>query len=413
MTARRALLLLVCVACSVAGCEVPDPTYSEHVYLTWAEDDTGTTITVNYHTRDAFDGSTVHYDTVSRGGDPDRYALRAVGDAPPTKLWRVRRYIHHVTLRGLAPDTTYYFVAGDPRAGFTAEKRFHTLPGGDRPLRFVEGADMDVDRRVPPLLRAAATTHPMFALVAGDLAYANGNLSKLGKWDSWFRNWEENMVTPEGDLIPMVVALGNHDVGRWTSPFYQPFFDQDAGGLTYFARRFGTQTIVLVLDSDHVASQGGAQRRWLEATLRTYADLPCKIALYHVPLYPAHYAFDLPKAAAGRRYWEPLFDRFGLTLALEAHDHTYKRTVPLRDGKPVDHGGVVYAGGGPWGGHPKTAHPDRPYLHIAESVRHFLVADVTDGHIHVEARTVDGRVIDSFTVGRPSPGTAAAPAPSN
>lgn len=411
MTARRALLLLVWVACSLAGCEMPDPTFSGHVYLTWAEDETGTTITVNYHTRDAFEGSTVRYDTTSRGGDPARYALRAVGDAPPTKLWRVPRFIHHVTLRGLAPDTTYYFVAGDPRAGFSSEKRFHTLPGGDRPLRFVEGADMDVGRRVPPLLRAAAATRPMFALVAGDLAYANGDLSKLRKWDAWFRNWEENMVTPDGDLIPMVVAIGNHDRGKWTSPFYQPFFAQDAHGLTYFARRFGTQTIVLVLDTDHVASQDGAQRRWLEDTLRTYADLPCKIALYHVPLYPTHYDFDLRRAADGRRYWEPLFDRFGLTLAFEAHDHAYKRTVPLRDGAPADRGGVVYAGGGPWGGSPKTAHPDRPYLHTTEATRHFIVADVVDGRIHVEARTVDGRTIDAFTVGRRPSGDGAASDP--
>jgi len=257
---------------------------------------------------------------------------------------------------------------------------------------------MGVGRRVPPLLRAAAATNPMFALVAGDLAYSNGDLANLRKWDAWFENWEREMVTPDGDLVPMVVAIGNHDLGKWTSPFYDTFFAQDPDDRTYFARRFGTELLVLVLDSDHVASHDGAQRRWLEATLEQHRDLPFKVAVYHVPLYPAHYGFDLRRAADGRRYWEPLFDRFGLTLAFEAHDHAYKRTKPLRAGAVVDDGGVVYVGGGPWGGSPKAAHPERPYLQRAESAQHFLSVEVAENRMRVVARRIDGGAIDDFTV---------------
>jgi hypothetical protein len=214
--------MIVCCTLLLASCQIADPTFAPHVYLTWAEDDTSTSITVNYHTRDDFDGSAVHYDTVSRDGNPAAYRHHVSGGVSPRKIWRVRRFVHHVTLRGLEPDTTYYFVAGDARAGFSAEKRFRTLPGGDRPLRFVEGADIGVRRAVPRFLRAAADLRPMFALIAGDLAYANGNLAKLWRWDRWLANWERHMVTPDGDSIPMVVAIGNHDVGKWRSPYPMP-----------------------------------------------------------------------------------------------------------------------------------------------------------------------------------------------
>jgi hypothetical protein len=49
-----------------------------------------------------------------------------------------------------------------------------------------------------------------------------------------------------------------------------------------------------------------------------------------------------------REYWAPLFERYGVQIAFENHDHVYKRTVPLRSGAPHADG-VVYIGDGSWG----------------------------------------------------------------
>ena len=63
---------------------------------------------------------------------------------------------------------------------------------------------------------AAAATDPAFALIGGDLAYANGWGPCYLKWDAWLQQWEDNMRTPDGRLIPLLTAIGNHE----TSTFF-------------------------------------------------------------------------------------------------------------------------------------------------------------------------------------------------
>ncbi len=41
----------------------------------------------------------------------------------------------------------------------------------------------------------AAQLDPRFALLGGDLAYANALPTCYRVWDKWFDMWEENMVT--------------------------------------------------------------------------------------------------------------------------------------------------------------------------------------------------------------------------
>ena len=61
--------------------------------------------------------------------------------------------------------------------------------------------------------KRAAELNPWFALLGGDLAYANGNSNEVGKWDDWLESWMLNCIRRrDGGLIPMVVAIGGH---RW------------------------------------------------------------------------------------------------------------------------------------------------------------------------------------------------------
>ena len=86
-----------------------------HTYLTW-QGDTGTTMTVNYHTGATAGQSKVYYDTVSHEGNLASYAFQATGASHqvPGLSTYVNRNIHWVELTGLTPGQTYYCVAGDP-----------------------------------------------------------------------------------------------------------------------------------------------------------------------------------------------------------------------------------------------------------------------------------------------------------
>src|SRR5881394_3553237 len=123
-----------------------------YVYLTW-QGDTSTTITVNYQTMEDAETSAVYYDTTSRKGKISDYQFHATGTRHEIEGLEDGRSIHWVPLSQVKPDQIYYFVAGDPKNGFTAERKFQTIPEGDQPLRFVVGGDMGTGPAMPILLQ--------------------------------------------------------------------------------------------------------------------------------------------------------------------------------------------------------------------------------------------------------------------
>jgi hypothetical protein len=394
VAAGLASLGLALAACTPARDVLP-------VYLTWSDEDTSTTMTVNYHTRGPFEGSHVYYDTRPRQGELASYASHTQGFE--RRIAGVDRTVHVVPLTRLQPGATYWFVAGDPTSGFSEERSFRTLPADGSPVSFVAGGDMSTGWLPRLTSWQAARTDPSFALLGGDLAYCRGRPEGFARWEQWFADWEATMRAPDGRLIPLVAAIGNHDRrdggGRdpeKVAPFFTGFLYQDPGGRSYFARRFGPRVALFVLDTGHLARIEGAQRDWLEAELSANADVPVKFALYHVALYPAYQPF-LESVEKERAYWLPLFDRFHLTAAFEHHGHLQKRTLPLRAGAPVlDGTGTVYFGDGCWGkSHAKSARTGRDYLAASFPDRHFWKVTVSEQGARYEAIDGFGRVFDS------------------
>lgn len=389
-----------------------------HVYLTW-QGDTSTTITVNYHTTavEIAPPSQVYYDTLAHNGDPASYAFRAKGRAHQIAATD-GRWIHWVELLGLEPGRPYYFIAGSAEGGFSTERKLRTVPADSGPLRFVSGGDMEVTKRARQLLKQAALVEPRFALLGGDLAYVNGERAQYAKWDRWFDNWEALMVTPEGYTVPMVLAIGNHEVqgsgyggGVEGAPYFFRYFAQ-AGSSSYFTRRFGSELAVLVMDSGHAVAHGGAQTDWLREQLQQTQDLPYRFAIYHVPLYPGYRSFGYEHSVSGRKHWLPLFDRYKLTTAFENHDHLLKRTKLLRGGK-VDAEGTLYLGDGCLGKKPRSdwfwvlrwlftsevGPLGRWYVQKSAGVGHFWQVDLAGaGGVVYKAIDEKGRVVDEYGV---------------
>ncbi len=398
----RNLLLAVILAAGVLGAAPSACSRPEYVYLTYPGDPS-TSITIGYQTQDLSDTTTVRYDTVSRNGMADTYAFAAEGTQTRIPGLPVTRTIHQVSLTGLEPGTTYYFVAGDVGGGYTDERSFRTIADGDGPIRFVAGGDMDTTRRTRRMLRVAAEQDPDFAVVGGDIAYANGNLKEYRDWDRWFENWDELMRTSDGRMIPVLAAIGNHEVNDSAStdpavraPFYFAYFGSQAGQ-TYFDRIFGANMAFLVLDSGHIASHDGEQAAWLDGALSELQNVPFTFAVYHVPLYPSHRDFDGTSSERGQTYWEPVFDEYGLTAAFENHDHTMKRTKPITNGQ-VAEGGVIYLGDGSWGVDPRNVDRQRRwYEAVAMGVNHVWVVDVTADRASYKAVGIDGEVLDETT----------------
>lgn len=327
--------------------------------------------------------------------------------------------LHTVELTNLHPSTNYFFRTNSQGDTY----KFQTMPSTlEKPLRFVVGGDMYHDT-VDKLLetnRQAAKTGALFALIGGDIAYAANKKTgflpswtnvwidriigqKFERWLTWLIAWSNEMVTPDGRLIPMLPVLGNHDVSGGygqtpkEAPFFYSFFAMP-GTQGYNVLDFGNYMSIFLLDSGHTHPVEGRQTQWLAKNLELRRMVPNKFAIYHVPAYPSVRDMNQESCSTIRKNWVPLFDEFRLTAAFEHHDHDYKRTFPLTGGK-IDPQGVIYLGDGAWGvDEPREMrHPSQKwYLEKTLPARHFIMVELRPDHRRIEAISSKGALLDEI-----------------
>jgi len=333
------------------------------------------------------------------------------------------RTVNRVELTGLQPDSLYEFRF-DPVG---KAHRFRTLPKTlTREIRIAMGGDVGYGVWAERMHRLAASYEPDFAVWGGDIAYADGEQERLGRWYGFFDSLTKAFVTRDGRRIPVLVGIGNHEtyggyftnarvqerVGgpyvqddatrRKISPYYHSFF-AFPGQPGYNVLDFGDYLSVVLLDSGHGNPHGGAQTAWLDETLRTRAKVPHVFPVYHVPAYPSFRPLKEAGVVQARQHWVPLFEKYRLPVVFENHDHNYKRTYPIRAEKRDPENGVVYLGDGAWGvlvtGIPKDR-AERTYLEKMEPLNHFILARLKGATAEFEAISLKGETIDRHTARR-------------
>ncbi len=316
---------------------------------------------------------------------------------------------HSARLTGLSPNQGYAFRLwqGDR---LHRQAWFQTAPATlHEPLTFVTGGDMHTRRSIP-MSRRAGLEEPLFALLGGDLAYANGR--DAHRWYSWVDLWSRLAVSPHKRMIPMVVAIGNHETGSGLSSerlegtrmhpnakFFYSFFELPQR-LPYYSLDFGSYLSIIVLDSDHTVAVED-QTAWLETALAERSDRPHLFAVYHRPAWGTGVKENQENI---QQEWCPLFERFGVDCVFENDHHTYKRTHPLTAGRPDFAHGVLYLGDGAWGQNVRevTAETIRSvggdtYLAAWGSVQHFIKVTIRPQTQHFEAILPEGTIFDHTT----------------
>jgi hypothetical protein len=340
------------------------------LFLTWQQDPT-TTMTIQWVGKEPPAGGTLRYSSLAR--DEWKTAKVVTRPYPKTDL-----SVFRCELTGLTPGTEYRF---QPGAGDAL--RFRTMPAkATDTIQWVSGGDAGIGEHAILTNIIAAKQEPSFALIGGDLAYDNGTSPRT--FLKFLQNYRQHMIDPQGRLIPLVSCLGNHEVdGSYRQPWekatsYLSVFDGLFRDTTYNVLDFGDYLSLVLLDTEHVSPIAGEQTAWLAKTLAERQDRPHLIVANHVPAYPSYRAPDNKVGAGGtgfdqRRYWAPLFEKFNVDAVLEHHDHTFKRTHPLKGGH-IDKYGVVYLGDGSWGKlrAPKTPE-ERPYLATVGQAYHMTV----------------------------------------
>lgn len=430
MTTRAALLLLLVTTSSAAPAQeakdnssdkpvrydeklIHKPTpVPDRVVLTWAGDP-ATTQAVTWRTATTV-ANPVAQIAAAEGGpgfDPtwgranfNKGKVRTVPARSQPLTTTINEALYHsVNFDGLTPKTKYAYRVGD---GANWSEWFHFETASDRPEPFGFVYFGDAQNGLKSLwsrvARGAYSDMPKakFIIHAGDLVNSGRNDAEWGEWHT-AAGWINGMV-------PNVPTPGNHEyAGKGgLTPHWRPQFalpEHGPPGLEescYFLDIQGVR--VVSLNSNEKVAE---QVPWLEDVL---ANNPNRwtVVTFHHPIYSTAKGRDNTRV---REAWRPVFDRFGVDLVLQGHDHTYGRTGLMREdnlltGAQLRDRGTVYAVSVS-GAKMYRLGDNLKMNSTAEDTQLYQLITIDGDRLRYEARTAVGKVHDAFELRKRADGS--------
>ncbi|NNG37092.1 purple acid phosphatase family protein [Nakamurella aerolata] len=317
---------------------------------------------------------------------------------------------HTATFEALKPGTTYLYRVGDGSI-WSPWLRFTTGKPAAPTTSLIAMGDIQTGIR---------SDWSRVALAAyGDRPQARGLIS-VGDHTNTFNNdaqWDEllDAAAPLSNGRVWMPAIGNHeyrstDSGELT-PQFRAQFPAPANGPTDFPQFAGTtyytdidNVRVVTLNSYYrVPADKKDEQRWLDSQARwmesILANNPREFTIvnFHYPVYSSSPDRANPEL---RNTWQPIFEKYGVDLVLQGHDHAYvsgQRDVRGRNTGPVyvtSSSSIRqypqdYSDWTKNGATPKTAY---------QSLMTYQLIDLQDRTLTYTAKDSTGRITDQWTV---------------
>lgn len=239
---------------------------------------------------------------------------------------------HSVIFENLKPNTLYAYRVGDDE-NWSEWIQFKTASDKYSQTQFVYFGDAqnDILSHWSRVIRMAYQTAPnaSFVIHAGDLV---DTAHRDYEWAQWFK--AGGFIHSQWTAIPVV---GNHEFQRvndstsrrlsiqWRPQFSLPVdenLDEKLHETVYTVEY--QDVLILVLNSTGLLEE---QTEYIKEKLSN-TDAKWKIVTNHHSVFSPAEGRDFEYA---RRVWKPLFDKYGVDLVLNGHDHTYARGhVPVK-----------------------------------------------------------------------------------
>ena len=236
-------------------------------------------------------------------------------------------YVSTVSLTGLKSGTTYVYRVGDgsrwsENMTFTtsqpgaATTRFFVI--GDTQLSGIAESDQE-EIRLMNAIAANINSQPMnFGIQTGDFVDNGGNLVQWNEiLDVFSRNYAD---------IPVVQVMGNHE-------YYGDLSGGNASSLwtlpdrLYYSVEYGDVYVAVI----NFAANLEDACQWLIQDAAK-SDCTWKVLAVH---QPAYYTNPNGSSEAFNRYIPAAAEAAGINVVFSGHDHSYARTMVLKNGQPV------------------------------------------------------------------------------
>jgi hypothetical protein len=251
---------------------------------------------------------------------------------------------------------------------------------------------------------------PSFVIFSGDFLWSGDDQALPDTWDNWLKAMYEFWVTPENLMIPIIPAIGNHEIKYPPPTDYDP--ETDAmnyyalfnlpGNERWYSLNWGPDLRIIILDSevlDRESETWREQMEWLERELPASEDYMWKVVVFHRDMISAR--SQIPRMIED---WAPVFDYYHVDLVMMGHFHAYERSHPLNwtmapeEIVPPEEG-TVYTVSGGWGAPLYTGSPQWFSAFGPRSRYHFVLIDVAEnGTLHMQAVDANGKIFDEYSI---------------
>jgi len=233
---------------------------------------------------------------------------------------------HSVVFDRLKPNSIYAYRVGDGK-NWSEWIQFKTAKKEYSPFQFVYFGDAqnDILNHWSRVIRMAYQTAPnaSFVIHAGDLV---DTAHKDYEWAQWFK--AGGFIHSQWTAVPVV---GNHEFQKtskstprklsiqWRPQFTLPVEESLSDKLHETVYTVNYQDVlILVLNSTDSLDE---QTEYIKNKLAN-SDAKWKIVTSHHSVFSPAKGRDFEYA---RKHWKPLFDKYGVDLVLNGHDHLYAR----------------------------------------------------------------------------------------
>ncbi|WP_447768713.1 metallophosphoesterase [Sphingobacterium faecium] len=391
------VLLSLCCLTRISTAQIQNQgAYPDRMVLTWS-DNPATTQSVTWRINSSSNKIIGQVVEEQSGPDLEQSAQTVTGIKSQLKIEGSSQLDSYgqVTFAGLKAGTVYAYRVGDG-TNWSAWNQFRTADvKGGFSFIYLGDAQNDLRSKWSRSIRKAFQQEPnaRFIVHAGDLINRSNNDSEWGEWHEGAGFIHQ--------MIPAVPTPGNHEYRRDSmgqlilDPHWKMHFNLPKNGpadmqdAVYYldyqdVRMISLNSQLIMLDS--IAAQ--KQEQWLTDVLAS-SKAKWNIVVMHHPVYSTAKNRD---NTILRERFRPIFEKYGVDLVLQGHDHTYARGAAGQV-RPVY---LLSVAG------PKMYGSDSErWMEVSGAqTQLYQVIRVTDEKLYFSSYKLNGQLFDSFELSK-------------